>query len=330
MTTVALPYINKLSANYTKKVSFINNSCKANNQYLRKVGVGIDNHQVSYDLKYIGLTGVELLAVETLFSVQYLGDLLSLQTPLDSSIEYYQKPVSWTKDSYFKWLNGTSTKVTDVSFSLVLGNALTNVVTTNQPIPSLLLHLNSLPPTDSITPTITTSIPYENLAVSSSSTLMPDNLAIVPTTQPSGTYHLAINLDTTVLDLTQVTVRLRFHTSTINAYLDFINGWFSLVGGFFCFGSSQVPTTTAIVLNHNYAASIEYLSGTMYLYIDGVLIGSAIVSPISYTQFFINGFSGGYNASAAMQEFTEFAVFYGTCLAAPAASYTVETSRYIP
>ena len=124
MTIYALPFVNKLSGSYTKQVSFKNNTCKANNQYLRKIGVGLDNHQVNYELKYIGLTEAELLDVETLFSVQLLGDLLSFKAPIDSSIGYYLKPTAWKKYNYFKIVDTTQIRVFDLSFTLELGGGL--------------------------------------------------------------------------------------------------------------------------------------------------------------------------------------------------------------
>jgi len=121
MTIYALPYVNKLSGSYTKSVSFTNGKCKSNNQYTRKIGIGLDNHQISYELKYIGLTEAELLSVETLFSVQLLGDLLSFKAPIDLIDGYYLKPASWKKNNYFKIVDNVQARVTDLSFSLELG-----------------------------------------------------------------------------------------------------------------------------------------------------------------------------------------------------------------
>lgn|SRR5574343_453172 len=128
MTITALPFVNKLSSDYTKTGSFKVHSCKANNQYLRKIGIGKDNYDVAYDLKYIGLTVEEVTSVETLFGVQLWGDLLSFKAPIDRQIGYYLKPSAWKKDNYYGWWKGNPyQKLCDISFTLVLGGVSTGI-----------------------------------------------------------------------------------------------------------------------------------------------------------------------------------------------------------
>lgn len=132
MTIYALPLTNKLSGTYTKTVSFTSMQCKANNQYQRKMGVGKDNLQISYELKYIGLTQSEVSVVETLFSIQSLGDVISFRSPIDSFARLYAKPTSWQKENYYGWAKDQPyQKLTDLSFTLVLGNELTPIAKTN-------------------------------------------------------------------------------------------------------------------------------------------------------------------------------------------------------
>jgi hypothetical protein len=181
MTVSILPYVEKLSGNYTKQVSFTTQLCKANNQYLRKIGVGLDNKSISYSLKYIGLTEAELLAIETLFSIQYIGDVIKFKSPLDLVDNVFRKPTTWTKDWYFKIENGISkVRVFDLSFDLLEGQCLTGIAR----IPPI------VPPvqTFELTPAFLTVTEGGSLVVTITTTNVPDETPV--------TYHI-INIDTT-------------------------------------------------------------------------------------------------------------------------------------
>lgn len=68
------------------------------------------------------------------------------------------------------------------------------------------------------------------------------------------------------------------------------------------------------------AISLERKAGVIYLYINGTLVGShAYPRLITNEPIFIE---------LRLATIDEFAYFLGTALAAPAASYTVETSPY--
>lgn len=180
MTIYALPLLNKLSGNYTKTVNFTAIQCKANNQYHRKMGVGKDNLQVSYELKYIGLTQSEVTEVENLFSVQSLGDVLSFKSPIDSFARNYAKPASWQKENYFGWAKDKPyQKLTDLSFTLVLGNELTAIART--PVVASPTDLSVIFPSTGYNVALSSGLPdlYYKLTVLSGSTVLPTDNAYV-------------------------------------------------------------------------------------------------------------------------------------------------------
>jgi len=203
MTVYILPFANKLSSSYTKKVSFTNKSCKANNQYVRKIGVGVDNSQTTYDLKYIGLTEVELAEVETLFSVQALGDLVSFKSPIDAVVGYYFKPTAWRKSRYYKILaNNTRVKVYDMEFTLVEGNRLANVLIPIDPVPTYLVNV------------ATTDVyePY-NLACSVATSNVPDGTTL---------YWTIHNITTSSTDVTPQSGAISITSSSASFFVGIV------------------------------------------------------------------------------------------------------------
>jgi len=100
MSSTVLPFQNKLSGNYSKKVSFKNSVCVSHNQYIRKMGRGLACIEVEYSLKYIALTQAELLEAETLFSTHELDSYISWEAPIDFKSFNYRKPTNWSKENY--------------------------------------------------------------------------------------------------------------------------------------------------------------------------------------------------------------------------------------
>ena len=102
MTTVSLPFQNKLSGSYSKKVSFKNSSIAGYNRYVRKLGKGFSCITIEYSLKYIGLTETELAEIETLFGSHNLDMFISWKAPIDVAAINYNKPKTWDKDSFIE------------------------------------------------------------------------------------------------------------------------------------------------------------------------------------------------------------------------------------
>jgi len=224
MTIYILPFANKLSSSYSKKVSFTNKSCKANNQYVRKIGVGVDNSQTTYDLKYVGLTEVELAEVETLFSVQALGDLVSFKSPIDAIIGYYFKPTAWRKSRYYKILaNNTRVKVYDMEFTLVEGNRLANVLIPIDPVPTYLVNVAT---TDVYEPytlacTVTTSSVPDGTTlywtihnITTSSTDVTPQSGAISITSSSASFFVGIVADALIEGVETFQVQLRLGGTT--------------------------------------------------------------------------------------------------------------------
>lgn len=275
MTITALPYQNKLSGTYSKKVSFKNSICKANNQYVRKMGKGIDNQTVSFDLKYIGLTAVELASVETTFGVQTLGDVLSFKAPFEASLGYYFKPASWKKSRYYKvQVAGERIPLFDVEFTLVEGNELLAIPTD----PTILFHFNSFPPINSGTfPTeIVTSY------VGNINTTTPLLGAGSLMSSPSNGSHTPFILGWTYPNqttITSFTLRFKFKMRTAIRFCgllrftpdSYINIYADMTGAI---GVLEFNPTVAVALTPNvlHEISVEWFGASLYVYFNGTLV----------------------------------------------------------
>jgi hypothetical protein len=119
MTTVTLPYQNKLSGTYNKKVELKTVTSVSHNQYVRKIANSIDSVTVTYSLKYVGLLLAELQDIETLFSVQLLGDIIEFKSPFDYAVGKFRKPSAWSKDSVMTIQNNVKVQTYNLSFDLV-------------------------------------------------------------------------------------------------------------------------------------------------------------------------------------------------------------------
>lgn len=115
----SLPYINKLSGSYSKKVSFLNNTCQSHNQVVRRLGKGFSNIKIEYSLKYIALKEAEVTAVENLFGIHSLNTYVNWQSPIDKIPVVYKLPKTWDSDSYITIVNGVKELRTNISFTLV-------------------------------------------------------------------------------------------------------------------------------------------------------------------------------------------------------------------
>jgi hypothetical protein len=348
MTILQLPFTNKLAGTYTKKVSFKTATCLGNNQYTRKLGIGLDSYQISYDLKYLGLTDSELAIIENLFSIQNLGDVLSFKAPFEKVATLYLKPSAWSKENTTKLVGNLLTNVTNLSFTLMIGADITAVsaVPPIVPVPptdpsfppvvsnlNYLLQFTSLPLFDSITPSsITITSPISPTLVTG---VFGNALTfnVYPISQTTG-----LLIQTPIVysgeDFT-LRFRLKNLGSTIYNYSHHfqVNNYDIVNSAYY---DTNLSANNGLILT-SYAktyfstfkaVSFEVFNGVAYLYFDGTLVTSwtfVLNNPTVPLSF---GFGVG---SLEFSEIflDELAFFDHIALASGASSYTVETSPYL-
>jgi hypothetical protein len=187
--------------------------------------------------------------------------------------------------------------------------------------PQTLLHFSSLPPIDSSTTPITTTISTTGtlslttgIFGNSATALTDSNLSFLPSLgnfAESNDFTFRFRYKTDGRSYTPV-----IHNGSAVDYL-FVQGGTYRIGT----GNFDNTDTGVVAASATFdAISLERKSGVLYLYVNGTLVSSR-----AYTRFIYNE---PIYIELRLATIDEFGYFLGTALAAPAASYTVETSPY--